>query len=184
MKKILFFFLIFFLFFSNNLHSEEKVINILKEGGNIVFIRHAYAPGNGDPKDFNLSDCLTQRNLSIDGINQSKKIGFFFEKNEIKIDQVLSSQWCRCKDTAKFAFKEYKTFNALNSFYDSRFAHNKSKQIKDLKKMIKNWDRKKNLIFITHYVVIYEILNIPVSSGEIVVSDINFNILGNIEINN
>ena len=67
-----------------------------------------------------LDDCKTQRNLNRTGINQSKKIGKLFKKNKMPIDQVLSSQWCRCKDTAKYAFGEYKEFTlALNSTFQS-----------------------------------------------------------------
>ena len=76
-----------------------------KEGDKIILIRHSKAPGFGDPPGFKIKDCKTQRNLSKEGIKQSEKIGKLFYKNKIKIDQVLSSQWCRCKDTAKFAFK-------------------------------------------------------------------------------
>ena len=81
-------------------HSDEKIINSLKEGGKIVFIRHAYAPGNGDPQNFDILKCSTQRNLNYDGISQSNAIKIFFNKNKIQIDKVLSSEWCRCKDTA------------------------------------------------------------------------------------
>ena len=95
--------------------------------------------------------------------------------------QVLSSEWCRCKDTAKFAFKNYETFNALNSFFSSKFEKNKEKQMKDLNKFLNNWESKKNLILITHYVVILESLNKTVSSGEIVVVDKNLNYIGSVE---
>ena len=174
--------LIFFVF-SNPANSNEKLINSLKEGGKLIFIRHAYAPGNGDPENFNLKDCSSQRNLNWEGINQSKKIGLFFTQNKIQIDKVLSSEWCRCKDTAKYAFNDYKTFDALNSFYDARFAKNKTEQIKDLKKYISNWSSKKNLVLVTHFVVISETLDTGSSSGEIIVSDKNFNIISSIETN-
>ena len=149
-----------------------------------MFIRHALAPGGGDPENFKISDCSTQRNLNQIGIEQSKKIGSFFTENKIPIDQVLSSEWCRCKDTAKYAFKNYETFNALNSFFSAKFAKNKNKQIKDLKKYIKNWNGEKNLIFVTHYVTISEMMNLAVSSGEIVISDKNLNLIGTIETSN
>ena len=55
--------------------------SILKEGGKLIFIRHAYAPGGGDPDGFDLLDCASQRNLNIEGIEQSKRIGEFFTKN-------------------------------------------------------------------------------------------------------
>ena len=183
MKRLIKILVIIFFIFSNPANSSEKLINSLKEGGKLVFIRHSYAPGNGDPKNFDLKDCVTQRNLNQEGINQSKKIGVFFTKNKIQIDKVLSSEWCRCKDTAKYAFNNYKTFDALNSFYDARFEKNRVKQIKDLKKYISSWNSKKNLVLITHYVLISEVLNYAPSSGEIVVSDKNFNIIDTIETN-
>ena len=95
-KKIFIFFLVLFII-PNQSKTEENLINTLKKGKNIIFIRHSLAPGNGDPSGFILSDCSTQRNLNKKGIIQSKKIGKFFEKNQIPIDLVLSSEWCRCR---------------------------------------------------------------------------------------
>ena len=152
----------------------------LKNGGILIFIRHAYAPGGGDPENFILSNCSTQRNLNDLGKNQSIKIGQFFKKNNIFIDKVLSSEWCRCKDTAKIAFDRFETKNFLNSFFSSKFASNKNQQISDLKDYIKNWDSDKNLVLVTHYVVINEILNYPSKSGEIIFSDKNFKIINNL----
>ena len=183
MKRLISVLALIFLVFLNSAFSNEKLITSLKEGGKLIFIRHAHAPGNGDPENFNLKDCSTQRNLNREGINQSKKIGLFFTQNKIKIDKVLSSEWCRCKDTAKYAFNDYKTFDALNSFYDARFTKNKTEQIKDLKKYILSWNSKKNLVLVTHFVVISETLSVGSASGEIIVSDKNFNIISSIETN-
>ena len=163
--------------------SNKNLINQLEDGEKLIFIRHAYAPGNGDPDNFNLNDCSTQRNLSVDGKKQAQYIGAFFKRNKIKTDKVLSSEWCRCQETAKIAFNDYSTNSFLNSFYSSKYAKNKDKQIQALKKYIKNFKGKKNLILVTHYVLISEVLNYGPSSGEIVVSDKNFNIIGSIEIN-
>ena len=183
MKKLISSLALIFFVFLNSAFSNEKLFNSLKEGGKLIFIRHAHAPGNGDPENFNLKDCSSQRNLNQEGINQSKKIGLFFTQNKIQIDKVLSSEWCRCKDTAKYAFNYYTTFDALNSFYDTKFTKNKAKQIKDLKKYISSWDSKKNLVLVTHFVVISETLNTGSASGEIIVSDKNFNIISSIETN-
>ena len=162
--------------------SNKNLINQLQDGGKLIFIRHAYAPGNGDPSNFNLNDCSTQRNLSEEGRKQAQRIGEFFNKNKIEIDKVLSSEWCRCKETAKIAFKNYSTNSFLNSFYSSKFSKNKDKQVKAFNYYIKNLESKKNLIFVTHYVFISEVLNYGPASGEIVVSDKNLNIIGSIEI--
>jgi phosphohistidine phosphatase SixA len=158
-------------------NSNDDLQNILNEGGKLIFIRHAYAPGGGDPENFDISNCATQRNLNMVGIEQAKTIGKFFVKDNIETSIVLSSEWCRCKQTAKYAFEKYETKNFLNSFYSKKFSHNKSNQINELKDYIQKWDRKRNLIFVTHYVVILEILNLSVSSGEIVITDKDFNIL-------
>ena len=176
--------LIFFLFLLNKTSfANENIVEILKKGGNIIFIRHAIAPGNGDPPNFDISDCSTQRNLSKDGELQALKIGKFFKKNDIKFTKVLSSEWCRCKDTAKIVFGNYETKNFLNSFYDERFSENKDKQILDFQKFIKNWDYSGNLALVTHYVVISEILDLSTSSGEVVITNNNLEILSSLEIN-
>ena len=182
--KFLRFFIIIFISLTTPIKADlyKNLINQLEDGGKLIFIRHAYAPGNGDPAGFNLNDCSTQRNLSDDGRKQAQRIGEFFTKNKIEIDKVLSSEWCRCKETAKIAFKNYSTNNFLNSFYSSKFSKNKHKQVKDFNYYIKNLESEKNLIFVTHYVFISEVLNYGPSSGEIVVSDKNLNIIGSIEI--
>ena len=175
-----------FVFISLNVplkaYSNENIQNILKDGGKIIFIRHAYAPGGGDPINFDISDCSTQRNLNEEGIIQSINIGNFFLKNDIKIDKILSSEWCRCKETAKYAFKKFETKSFLNSFFNQKFANNKNQQIKELKEYVQNWDSKKNLVLVTHYVIILEVTNSTVSSGEMVVTDKNFNVLAQQEI--
>ena len=180
MKKLILIFSVL-LFQLNYSFANDKVIESLKEGGKLIFIRHALAPGNGDPENFELQNCSTQRNLNEIGIQQSKKIGLIFKKNEIKIDNIYSSEWCRCKDTAKYAFDDFETFEALNSSYDIKFAANEDKQIKDFYEFIESIDSKNNIVFVTHYVVIGAILNIGTSSGEIVVTDKNLNIIGSID---
>lgn len=182
--KFLRFFIIIFISLTTPIKADlyKNLINQLEDGGKLIFIRHAYAPGNGDPAGFNLNDCSTQRNLSDDGRKQAQRIGEFFTKNKIEIDKVLSSEWCRCKETAKIAFKNYSTNSFLNSFYSSKFSKNKDKQVNSFNYYIKNLKNKKNLIFVTHYVFISEVLNYGPSSGEIVVSDKNLNIIGSIEI--
>lgn len=174
MKKILILFFILFAFDSN---AENTVVSLLKEEGKIVFIRHSIAPGGGDPENFSLKDCSTQRNLSKKGIEQSKQIGEFFKKNKVIISKVLSSQWCRCKDTAFHAFGKYEEFFALNSTFQIKFSGNSKKQAEALKSFVKKWDGKGNIIFVTHYVIILKHTNYAPSSGELVITDKNFNVL-------
>ena len=182
--KFIRFFLIIFISLNSSVKADfdKKLISKLNEGGKLIFIRHAYAPGSGDPKNFNLNDCSTQRNLNDSGREQSKNIGNFFSRHNIKINKVYSSEWCRCKETAFIAFERFETKKFLNSFYSPQFAKNRKKQVKKFQEFINNWDKKDNLIFVTHYVFISEILNYAPSSGEIIITDKNFNIVDTLEI--
>ena len=182
--KILKFLLIIFITISSAVKADlnQTLIKELKKGGKLIFIRHAYAPGGGDPDNFDINDCTTQRNLSERGRIQSQKIGNFFIKNQIPFGQVYSSEWCRCKETASIAFKKFNKKDFLNSFFSEKFAHNKKKQVVDFKKFIDDWDVNQNLIFVTHYVVISEILNYAPSSGEIVISDKSFKVINTLKI--
>ena len=183
-NKFISLFLNLFLFFlfSFQLSASEQAWKLAQEGNKIILIRHSLAPGGGDPLGFKVENCKTQRNLNRTGINQSKKIGKLFKKNKIPIDQVLSSQWCRCKDTAKYAFGNFKEFDALNSTFQSPYDKNETKQLKELYSFVSNWNGKgKNLILITHYSIITAVSNSVPSSGEIVITNKDFEVLGTIE---
>ena len=170
--------------FTSQLFASEQAWNIAQEGNKIIFIRHSLAPGGGDPAGFKIDDCKTQRNLNRVGINQSKKIGKLFKQYKVPVDQVLSSQWCRCKDTAKYAFGDYKEFRALNSTFQSPYNKNEGKQLKELYSFVKQWNGKgKNLVLITHYSIITAVTNSVPSSGEIVIANKNFKVLETIQTN-
>ena len=174
--------ILFFSLFSFHSHSSEQNWKPAQEGNKIILIRHSLAPGGGDPAGFKINDCKTQRNLNRVGINQSKKIGKLFKKNKVKIDQVLSSQWCRCKDTAKYAFGNYKEFTALNSTFQSQYNKNETKQLKELYSFVKKWEGKgKNLVLITHYSIITAVTNAIPDSGEIVITDRDFKVISTIK---
>jgi len=180
-----FFFLIFI--FSTNLTvvlSSDSIWNEARKGNKVILIRHSLAPGSGDPDGFKIVDCKTQRNLNKAGIEQSKKIGKIFKDNKIPIDIVLSSQWCRCKDTAHYAFGKFKEFSSLNSIFSIPYNKNEVRQVREIEKYLKNWEGDgKNLILITHYSIITTITNATPSSGEIVLANKNLNVIGTIKTN-
>ena len=91
-------------FFStpNVLAGEQEIWRALSSKGNIALIRHTIAPGVGDPPEFSINDCDTQRNLSKEGRLQAKRLGDRFRKNGIETAKIFSSQWCRCLETAKY----------------------------------------------------------------------------------
>jgi len=181
-----FYFIIIYIFFTNFsvALSSETVWDEVRKGNKVILIRHSLAPGSGDPSGFKIGDCKTQRNLNKAGIEQSKKIGKIFKDNKISIDTVLSSEWCRCKDTAFHAFGKFKEFSALNSTFSPPYNKNELRQIKEIEKYLMNWEGEgKNLILVTHYSVITAITNAAPSSGEIVISNKNLNVIGTIKTN-
>ena len=183
MKFIKFLFIIFItLTTAIKADLNKNLVNELKEGGKLIFIRHAYAPGSGDPENFDINDCNTQRNLNNSGKNQAKNIAEFFTKYKIPIYKVISSEWCRCKETALLGFNNFETRSFLNSFFSPKFIKNRSQQMKDLRKYIQEWNGEKNLVFVTHYVVISDALDYAPTSREIVISDKIFKKIDSIKI--
>ena len=181
-----FFFFFIYIFFSNltAVLSSETIWDEARKGNKVILIRHSLAQGGGDPAGFKIDDCTTQRNLNKAGIEQAKKIGKILKDNKISTDIVLSSEWCRCKDTAFHAFGKFKEFSALNSTFSTPYNKNEPRQIKEIKKYLMNWKSEgKNLILVTHYSVITAITNAAPSSGEIVISDKNLNVIGTIKTN-
>ena len=91
--------------------------------GKVVFMRHALAPGNGDPNHFDLDSCSTQRNLDEEGRQQAKRIGEKLRDRQVRFAAIYSSEWCRCRETAKLLnMGEVTPLRALNSFYEHHFS--------------------------------------------------------------
>ena len=194
MRKI-YLFLFIFLISSFNVYakvgfgSEQEVLDALKKGGYVVFIRHAYAHrvnGLFEPEGFYKAslkkrDCSVQRDLDDRGLAQAKLIGEFFNKNNIPIDKVLTSIYCRCFKTAEPISKDYEVSNMLVSIGRDD-VKKKEKQLKQVKKYLEKWNSDKNLILVSHYNVINPLFEkdlLSISSGEIVVSDKELNIVAN-----
>ena len=166
MKKVLLSFVLLIVFISNAFGNTE-VINALKEGGKLVFIRHAYAPGGGDPENFNINDCSTQRNLNSAGIEQAKQIGKIFKDNNIPIAQVLSSEWCRCRDTAtEMDIGRGVPFAGLNSFFDGHV--DRAATLATLRNRMQQIEAGQLVLMVTHQVVISAITGIAPRSGGII----------------
>ncbi len=145
--------------------------NILKDAikevdANVVFLRHAMAPGFGDPDNFSLLDCSTQRNLNENGRKQARAIGFSINKSGVRFNEIISSDWCRCKETAELLnIGTWQTFLGLNSFFQAYAERAVTLRELDLKlKKLKNGVT----LMITHQVVISAVTGISVTSGEMV----------------
>ena len=139
-----------------------------KPDGYILFIRHALAPGTGDPPHFSLEDCQTQRNLNQQGLDQARKLGAQLSKAGLNIADIFTSQWCRCKDTARaLALGEVIEEPGLNSFYQDIVP--KKETLARLQQKLVQIDESKGItIMVTHFVTISAITGIGVSSGGMV----------------
>jgi hypothetical protein len=100
--------------------ATEAAWQALRGGGVVALMRHARAPGVGDPPGFRLEDCATQRNLSAEGRDQARRIGEAFRAQGVAVARVLSSRWCRALDTARLAFGTVEPFPPLDSFFSER----------------------------------------------------------------
>jgi phosphohistidine phosphatase SixA len=148
---------------------QDSLIEQMKAGGHILMIRHAYAPGNGDPANFQLGDCSTQRNLDDRGRMQARAIGEWLRDKGIKEVRIYSSQWCRCLETAELLMLgDVTELPALNSFYDR--PQDREPNLKALQEFISELALEGELIImVTHFVTISAITGEGVSSGEGVV---------------
>ena len=154
----------FFIIHNSAIADNEISNNINKISANVIFLRHAIAPGFGDPDNFKLDDCSTQRNLSKEGIKQAKSIGKKFLNNKINFTKIFSSEWCRCQDTTKIMnIGTWETFSGLNSFYQGYV--NKDITIKSLREKLSEIKSNDLVLMITHQVVISEITGISSPSG-------------------
>lgn len=140
----------------------------LRSGEYIALLRHALAPGTGDPDNFTLDNCRTQRNLNDTGRAQAKRIGERFRQNGIEQAQVYSSQWCRCMDTAALLeLGEVQALPALNSFF--RRYERRAPQTQALRDWLQQRTTRKPLILVTHQVNITALTGVFPASGELVI---------------
>lgn len=142
----------------------------LTQPGTIVLFRHATAPGIGDPANFKLNDCPTQRNLDDKGRAEARKLGEQFRSRQINVGAVLTSQWCRTRDTAHLAFgkEAVKDEPAFNSFF-SRSAGISETQTAQARTILSRWRGPGALVVVTHQVNITALTGMSATSAEGVV---------------
>jgi phosphohistidine phosphatase SixA len=139
----------------------------LRSGKATALLRHAEAPGVGDPSGFKLEDCSTQRNLSEAGRAQARAVGDLFRTNGIQSAAVYSSQWCRCLDTAQLlGLGDVVSLDLLNSLFgESALAAERSAALVE-------WHRGQRFsrpaVLVTHQVNITSLTGVGPASGEVI----------------
>lgn len=147
---------------------DAALWSVLRSPGHLALLRHAIAPGTGDPAEFKLRDCSTQRNLSAEGRDQAARIGARFRTNGIQTARVFTSQWCRCLDTAQLlALGPVEELPVLNSFFQ-RYER-REPQTHALKEWLAGQDLDEPLVLVTHQVNITALTSLHPTSGELVI---------------
>lgn len=147
---------------------ETAIWRALASKGHVALLRHAIAPGAGDPSDFVLGDCAAQRNLSGEGRKQAQRIGARFKKHGLETAQVSSSQWCRSLETARLlGLGSVTELPVLNSFFQR--PERRNHQTKGLESWLANQDLAGPLVLVTHQVNITALTGVFPASGELVV---------------
>jgi phosphohistidine phosphatase SixA len=150
--------------------SEEALWNKLRSGGVMVLMRHAATvPGIGDPPDFSLDDCATQRNLSEAGRRQAREIAAAFSQHGVNPGAIWSSRWCRCLDTAKLAFGRAQPEPALDSMFNDDTAAANAK-LRTLRTRLAAHRESAPLVLVTHDVNIRALTGASLAQGEMVLT--------------
>lgn len=153
----------------------SELSELLKKPDHVLLMRHAIAPGIGDPAGYKLQDCKTQRNLDATGRAQAQKTGQWLKAQGVGNALVFSSAWCRCKETAEnLAFGTPALEASLNSFFDDMRQGPQSNL--NLQKFIANQLKAKGdkaLVLVTHQVNMTEFTGATVGSGDMVLVKVN-----------
>jgi phosphohistidine phosphatase SixA len=142
----------------------------LRSSSYVLLMRHASAPGVGDPPNYTLDDCRTQRNLDAEGRRQAAVVGDWLRKEGVLAATVFSSVWCRCKETAALlGFDAYQVEPSLGSFFDEMGkAHESNRALQRFVAQNLQAKGERALILVTHHVNILEFAGENVASGDLV----------------
>lgn len=138
--------------------------------GDVVLMRHATAPGVGDPAGFKLEDCSTQRNLDEKGRVEARKFGEELKRRGVRVGAVLTSQWCRTRETAKLAFPAINARDepSFNSWFGQVPVESEA-ELKKSRDVLRRWSGPGVLVVVSHQVNIHAISGVPTASAEAVV---------------
>jgi phosphohistidine phosphatase SixA len=161
--------------YANELLIWDK-LNTSSAKGYVLLLRHSLAPGVGDPENFKLGDCSTQRNLSQEGRDDASEIGAWIKRQKVKIYRVESSRWCRARQTAKLLdIGKVKLNKNLDSLFRESNLESHPKTLKTKQQIISHRSKSGLLVLVGHYVNIAALVGVGVDSGEGVIVKANKN---------
>jgi phosphohistidine phosphatase SixA len=151
-------------------------LNTSSAKGYVLLLRHSLAPGVGDPENFKLGDCSTQRNLSQEGRDDASEIGAWIKRQKVKIYRVESSRWCRARQTAKLLdIGKVKLNKNLDSLFRESDLESHPQTLKTKEQILNHRNKSGLLVLVGHYVNIAALVGVGVDSGEGVIVKANKN---------
>jgi broad specificity phosphatase PhoE len=152
--------------------AQEDAWKLLREPDHVAFMRHsATSGGAGDPPGFRLEHCATQRNLTDAGRAQAERTGQALRANGIEFARVLTSPWCRCRETARLvAGAEAEVMEALSNLV-GRSEH-RTAQVQAIRAYLARLDANTRVLFVTHGIVISALTGLNPAEGEMVIARI------------
>jgi len=161
--------------YANELLIWDK-LNASSAKGYVLLLRHSLAPGVGDPENFKLGDCSTQRNLSQEGRDDASEIGAWIKRQKVEIYRVESSRWCRARQSAELLdIGKVKLNKNLDSLFRESNLESHPKTLKTKQQIISHRNKKGLLVLVGHYVNIAALAGVGVDSGEGVIVKANKN---------
>lgn len=163
--------------------NEGAAWDALSQPGHAILMRHANAPGTGDPDAFTLGDCSTQRNLDNSGREQARQTGRRLRERGVEGQTVYTSRWCRCTETAELlGLGTVKPLDGLNSFFGDEYT--KAHIMPQLRAFLRGTALDPPPVLVTHQVNITALTGVFAREGELVVIEVaddgNINVVGRI----
>jgi phosphohistidine phosphatase SixA len=162
---------------------DDALWSRLRQDGHVVLVRHAVAPGNHDPPGFVLEDCSTQRNLSEAGREQARSLGRLARARGMRIGKVLSSRWCRARETASLAFGAYEPWAELDYFVGGDQS-DLPRRVARMKEAIGAWKGPGTLVLVSNHLLISNVVERGVPEATMFVlaprPDGSFEVLGTV----
>jgi phosphohistidine phosphatase SixA len=137
----------------------------------VILVRHGEAPGRGEPENFDLNDCMTQRNLSDHGREQARQLREAFRSRGIGVNKVIASRWCRAQESARLL--EFGSPENSHAFDNLDFNRNRRVDlIQRERDLIASWHGPGALLVVTHSSNIQALTGLTVEQGTMVVTNV------------
>ena len=141
----------------------QELLAELRKGGLVVYFRHAAT--DLSMSDTSLATCRTQRNLNAQGRADAREIGRAWRVLKIPVERVLSSRYCRAKDTARLAFGRFTVTDDLTGIVGASEAE-RTRRSRALRRLLADPPASGNRVLVAHLFNIQDATDVSLEEGE------------------